>query len=92
MLVLIGGIVIADTIKESEMCLQLAEKYDQLFCTIGVHPHAASEWKSEDAKWIMEQARGYRNVVALGEMGLDYYYDNSPRDVQQSVFREQTSS
>ena len=80
---------IADTIKESEKCLTLAEKYEQIFCTIGVHPHAAKDWQDSDIDQLKSWALRYAHVKALGEMGLDYHYDNSPRDVQQLVFRDQ---
>ena len=55
---------------------------------VGVHPHDAKTWNSEVEQAIRELA-SHSKVVALGEMGLDYYYDHSPREIQQEVFRAQ---
>lgn len=82
-------VCIADDLKEGEQCLRIAEKYDHIFCTIGVHPHHAKHWKSEDASKLESLLQSSKKVVALGEIGLDYHYDNSPRDVQQAVLSEQ---
>jgi TatD DNase family protein len=56
--------------------------------TVGVHPHEAREWNGALARDLMEIARRSK-CVAIGEIGLDYHYDRSPRDAQRSVFREQ---
>jgi TatD DNase family protein len=68
--------------------LALAERYDFIYAAIGWHPHEAKEMTDDDLAWI-ESLTDHPKVVALGEMGLDYYWDNSPRDVQQEVFRRQ---
>jgi TatD DNase family protein len=71
-----------------EAGIQLAEKYDFLYSTIGVHPHEAS--LADKALFhCMEQLAQRPKVIAWGEIGLDYYYDHSPREVQQSVFVSQ---
>ncbi len=57
----------------------------RLFCTAGVHPHHASDWTEEDAVLIRELA-ALPQLVSLGECGLDYHRDLSPRDVQRRVF------
>lgn len=70
----------ADTLKE------IADKYPHVFCTVGVHPHDAKDHSSAD---LMKQLIGHVNhpkVVGLGETGLDYYYDNSPREEQIACF------
>jgi len=82
-------VCIADTFEEGDKCLQIAEKYDHIFCTIGVHPHAAKTWKSADDVRLKKMIASSHKVKAVGEIGLDYHYDNSPRDVQQSVFKTQ---
>lgn len=69
-------------------CLELAETYDFIYAAIGWHPHDAEHMREEDLAWI-EQLAAHEKVVAIGEMGLDYYWDNSPRDVQADVFRRQ---
>ena len=68
--------------------LELAEKYDFIYTTVGWHPQDAVYMTAEDLDWI-EQLCAHEKVVAIGEIGLDYYWDTSPKDVQQKVFREQ---
>ncbi len=82
-------ICIADSLEEGKKCLQLAEEYDQLFCTIGVHPHCAKDWQAGDGDRLRRMVLSSHKAKAVGEIGLDYHYDLSPRDVQQRVFREQ---
>ncbi len=82
-------ICIADSLIESEKCLKIAEKYEQIFCTIGVHPHTAHEWTGLSAKSIETMMESSQKAVAVGEIGLDYHYMHSPREVQQKAFREQ---
>ncbi len=60
----------------------------QLFCSAGVHPHDAASWSDDDYDALAELVHAPK-VVAVGEMGLDYYYDNSPRESQQASFRRQ---
>lgn len=68
--------------------MQLAEKYDWIYAAVGWHPQDAITMQPEDLEWI-EQLCQHPKVVAIGEIGLDYYWDTSPKDVQQQVFREQ---
>ena len=75
-----------------EDALRLAQKMpDFLVTTIGVHPHDASHAESADGELYQRVAQiaEQREVVAVGEMGLDYYYTHSPKEVQQEVFRRQ---
>ena len=58
---------------------------DRLYCTAGVHPHHASDWTDEDAELITSLA-AHAGLVSLGECGLDYHRDLSPREVQRKVF------
>lgn len=71
-----------------EVALRLAEAYPFVYATAGVHPHDATKWTPECIPQL-RSLMGHRKVVGLGEIGLDYHYDFSPRDVQQSVFVEQ---
>ncbi|MDP6561785.1 MAG: TatD family hydrolase, partial [Candidatus Peribacteraceae bacterium] len=80
---------IADTLEEGKECLVMAEKYDQIFCTMGVHPHAADKWKVESGKRIITEAAQHPKMVAVGEVGLDYHYMNSPKKDQIRAFRDQ---
>lgn len=69
-------------------CLKLAETYDFIYAAIGWHPHDAKHMRDRDLSWLESLTR-HEKVVAIGEMGLDYYRDHSPRDVQADVFRKQ---
>lgn len=73
--------------KDHSVVLDLANTYDEVFCTLGVHPHDAKDFI--EAKDFMLENLGHKKVVAVGEIGLDFYYDNSPHEVQKSVFMEQ---
>jgi len=68
--------------------IPFAEEYDWIYAAIGIHPHEAQLATEEHFARLDELAKHPR-VIAWGEMGLDYYYDHSPRDVQQQVFRRQ---
>lgn len=69
--------------------LTLAKKNERIFATMGVHPHLASEWNEEVAERIAKAVRAEPKIVALGEMGLDYYKNLQPRQLQLVAFREQ---
>lgn len=68
----------------------IAEKNDWIYTTAGVHPHDAARVETRHYALLRETAR-HEKVVAIGEAGLDYHYDNSPRDVQREVFRTQAA-
>lgn len=71
------------------LVLKLAKQFGpKVACTLGIHPHEASLYTPEVEKFIRENASS-PEVVALGEMGLDYYYNNAPKDVQIAAFRAQ---
>ncbi|MFI3230635.1 MAG: TatD family hydrolase [bacterium] len=74
-------------IKSSKKSIEFAEKYDFVYATIGVHPHNAKEIKQGDYL-ILENLLKHKKVVAVGEVGLDFHYDLSPRDVQLDVFKK----
>lgn len=77
-----------ETPEELGCAVKLAEKYQGIYATTGIHPHEAE--KATDAMFD-EMARLAKNkkVLAWGEIGLDYFYDHSPREVQQKVFLKQ---
>ena len=81
-------IVPAADAREAEAGLRLTERYDAVVAGAGVHPHEASRADAEALRRLAELVRHPR-VVALGEIGLDYHYDFSPRDVQRRVFAAQ---
>ncbi|MDQ0163427.1 TatD family hydrolase [Bacillus alveayuensis] len=68
--------------------MELTESYDFIYAAVGWHPVDAIDMTDEDLAWIKELA-SHPKVVALGEMGLDYYWDKSPKEVQKEVFRKQ---
>jgi TatD DNase family protein len=68
--------------------LQLAEEHDFIYAAIGWHPQDAGTMQPGDLEWIEELCK-HPKVVAIGEIGLDYYWDTSAKDVQHTVFREQ---
>lgn len=80
---------IADSFAEGEECIAIAERFDGMFCSVGVHPHHAKDWKEGDAERLKAQATSSPKVRAIGEIGLDYHYDFSPRDAQQIAFASQ---
>jgi len=75
-------------IPSSRRSVALAEKYDFIYAAVGIHPHDASE-AGENSLEAIRCLAASPKVVAVGEMGLDYYRDLSPRDVQEQVFRQQ---
>lgn len=81
-------ITIGDTMEESKMNVTLSEKYAEVFATVGVHPHHAKDWKEGDAQTLRDLSQK-KKVVGIGEIGLDYHYMFSPKEVQQKVFKEQ---
>jgi len=84
-------ITIADSIPESRRCLEIAGKNTEIFCTVGVHPHHAKDWKPADTDALRVMAASSPKVRAIGEIGLDYHYNFSPREAQRPVFRAQLS-
>src|SRR5690625_1945906 len=70
------------------LALEIAEQYESIYATVGWHPVDAIDCTDEDLQWI-EQLAHHPKVVAIGEMGLDYHWDKSPKNVQAQVFRQQ---
>jgi TatD DNase family protein len=70
--------------------IPIADAHDWIVTSVGIHPHDAAKCEDHHLD-LMRELGGNPKVVAIGETGLDYYYDNSPRDVQQKVFRRQLS-
>jgi len=75
-------------IETSVKAIALAKKYEFIYAAVGVHPHDAAEMDEETAG-VLAALAGNRKVRAIGEIGLDYHYDLSPRDVQRQRFVEQ---
>lgn len=68
--------------------MKLAESYDFIYAAVGWHPQDAITMQEGDLDWIAELCK-HEKVVAIGEIGLDYYWDTSPKEVQHEVFRKQ---
>lgn len=75
-------------IKSSQKSMELAEKYDFIYAAVGVHPHEVENMTDGDIDKLRKFAE-YEKVVAIGEIGLDYYYDFSSRDKQRYWFERQ---
>jgi TatD DNase family protein len=67
----------------------VAERYDNVYASVGVHPHDAKLYDDKAEAHLVDLVKSSNKVIAWGEIGLDFYYDHSPRDVQIDVFRRQ---
>ncbi|MFW6252245.1 MAG: TatD family hydrolase [Halanaerobium sp.] len=74
----------------SRRAVKLAEKYDFVYASVGIHPHEADTVNQESLAEIKKLAASPK-VRAIGECGLDFYYDNSPREIQKVAFKKQLS-
>lgn len=74
-------------LEEAETLQNIADTYDRVFCSVGVHPHEAKLCNPHDLKERLVALTSHPKVIALGETGLDYHYNNSPRDDQMTAFR-----
>ncbi|WP_338026058.1 TatD family hydrolase [Abyssisolibacter fermentans] len=72
----------------SVKAVSLAQKHENIYAAIGVHPHEVEDMEDETIELLRSLSKKDK-VVAIGEIGLDYYYDNSPRELQKKWFREQ---
>ncbi len=81
-------VVIGFDQKTIKRAIELAEEYDFIYAVVGWHPVDAIDCTDEDLQWIEELA-SHPKVVAIGETGLDYHWDKSPKEIQQQVFRKQ---
>lgn len=72
----------------SRRAVKLAEKYDDIYASVGIHPHEADTVNKKSLAEIKVLAASTK-VKAIGECGLDFYYDNSPREIQKEAFKKQ---
>jgi TatD DNase family protein len=84
----IGIVTIGSDLRSSREAVRLAERHRQIWAAVGAHPHGAKD-VGEETLAEFERLAARAEVVAIGEIGLDYYRDLSPRDVQRRAFREQ---
>lgn len=85
---IIGVINCGADLKSSAQSVKLSEKYDYIYAAVGVHPHEAKDF-GDDTLNELRRLAANKKVVAIGEIGLDYYYDFSPREKQIEVFEKQ---
>lgn len=81
-------LVPATDLASSAQAVELAQKYECIYAAVGIHPHDTKEWDDSLLK-DLEQLAKEKKVVAIGEIGLDYYYDFSPKDKQLRAFEAQ---
>ena len=81
-------VTIGCDLETSRAAVQLAETHSEVYATVGVHPHEVKHIQ-EDWYEELKQLTTHPKVIAYGEIGLDYHYDHSPRDIQRERFREQ---
>jgi TatD DNase family protein len=86
---LVVGTGEANDFENFARAVRVADEHENIFAAIGVHPHDAKTFDAEAEKRLIDLVKSSRKVVAWGEIGLDFYYDHSPRDVQADVFRRQ---
>ncbi|MBC8337551.1 MAG: TatD family hydrolase [Alphaproteobacteria bacterium] len=79
-------LTICTHVSKFEPVRAIAEKYDNIFCSVGVHPHNAESEPDVTAEQLVELA-DHPKVIGFGETGLDFYYEHSPRDLQERFFR-----
>jgi TatD DNase family protein len=81
-------VTIADKLSSSRRAIEIAEKFENVYATVGVHPHDAEAVNNDTLKELEELAL-HPKVVAIGEIGLDYYKNYAPQAVQRKVFEQQ---
>jgi TatD DNase family protein len=79
-------VTISTRVARHDALLKITERFPEVYCSVGTHPHYAHEELDVTAADLVARTRGAK-VVALGEAGLDYHYDNSPREAQEQGFR-----
>ena len=80
-------VTISTRVRKLPQVLAVAEKYPDIFCSVGTHPHNAHEELDIDTAQLIALSK-HPKIVAIGEAGLDYHYDKSPRDAQEAGFRQ----
>lgn len=83
----VGMVCVAENIETARLCVELAHRYPEVYAAVSLHAHKASEDSAEHYAAISELAQREEKVAAIGEIGLDYHYDHSPREAQRAVFR-----
>lgn len=89
----VGAMLVVGTGSPSEdsfeKSVELAESYPEIFASVGIHPHDAKEYSTDVETRLITLIKKSKKVIAWGEIGLDFFYDHSRREVQEDVFRRQ---
>jgi TatD DNase family protein len=80
-------ITVGADLESSRAAVSLAERHNHIYCAVGIHPHDAERVTEKCYDLVREMATDGPKVVAIGEIGLDFYRDRSPREAQEKVFR-----
>ena len=78
----------ASDIASSEKIIEIVKKYDKVYGAVGIHPHEVEDVTDGDLEKVYEMSFSDK-IVAIGEIGLDYYYDNSPREKNLKLLRKE---
>lgn len=81
-----GMVVVGADLASSRQAVEIASRYEQIYCTVGIHPHDVLQADESAFEEIRQLALNNSKCVAIGEIGLDFYRDRAPRDIQRSVF------
>lgn len=76
------------TVEDTREAVAIAERFDKVYATVGLHPHESSNWSAAMRDALKDMAK-HPKVVAIGECGLDYHYEHSPREAQREAFKAQ---
>lgn len=85
-----GFISVGYDVESSRFSLSLSRRFQDVYAILGIHPHNAKEFTEEFLEWLLEASRN-KKILGIGEIGLDYYKNLSPKDVQIKVFERQIS-
>ena len=85
----VGAIIVpAIDLQNCKKVLRIAESHPNIYAAVGIHPNSSKEWQNDDLIQLKELAQ-HDKVVAIGEIGLDYYRNFSPQDTQRDAFNQQ---
>ena len=79
-------LTICTTLESFEKIKLIIKKYKNIYGTFGIHPHESDKHKNVDLQFILNVKKKYKKIIGIGETGLDYFYDNSPREAQRESF------
>ena len=85
-------ITVGGDLEDSKKAIEVAESSKKIYATVGIHPHEAKDYSEKDYEKIIELAKSSPKVVALGEMGLDFYRNLSPEEKQYEIFEMQVEA